>query len=150
MIEGSIDWGNGCIYLEASAGAPVLAALRVEGEELAGEDARQRRLLVGTVVHAGRGLAAANMNRARCGQVETKRIKDKIEHYSLLYRCSTTTHFKKWWNCLTVQCDHLNPLEVWRRSLMMKPSSQRHLRAPGPPRYDGGGEPSCTAPRLKQ
>ena len=82
MIEGSIDWGNGCIYLEASAGAPVLAALRVEGEELAGEDARQRRLLVGTVVHAGRSLAAANMNRARCGQVETKRIKDKIEHYS--------------------------------------------------------------------
>ena len=69
-------------YLEASAGAPVLAALRVEGEELAGEDARQRRLLVGTVVHAGRSLAAANMNQARCGQVETKRIEDKIEHYS--------------------------------------------------------------------
>ena len=62
------------MYLEASAGAPVLAALRVEGEELAGEDARQRRLLVGTVVHAGRSLAAANRNRARCGQVETTRI----------------------------------------------------------------------------
>ena len=44
------------------------------------------------------------------------------------------THFKKWWNCLTVQWDHLKPLDVCRRSLMMKPSSQRHLRAPGPPR----------------
>ena len=60
-----------------------------------------------------------------------------------------STHFKKWWNCLTVQWDHLKPLEVCRRSLMMKPSSHRHLRAPGPPRYDGGGEPSCTAPSLQ-
>ena len=46
--------------LEAGAGAAVLATLRVEGEELAGEHAGQRRLLVGTVVHAGRSLAAVN------------------------------------------------------------------------------------------
>ena len=46
--------------LEAGAGAAVLATLRVEGEQLAGEHARQRRLLVGTVVHAGRSLAAVN------------------------------------------------------------------------------------------
>ena len=44
------------------------------------------------------------------------------------------THFRKWWNCLTVQCDHLKPLDVCLRSDMMKPSSHRHLRAPGPPR----------------
>ena len=50
--------GTDSLVLEAGAGAAVLAALRVEGEELAGEDARQRRLLVGTVVHAGRSLAA--------------------------------------------------------------------------------------------
>ena len=45
-----------------------------------------------------------------------------------------------------VQCDHRKPLEVCRKSLIMNPSSQRHLRAPGPPKQDGGGEPSCTAP----
>jgi len=35
---------------------------------------------------------------------------------------------------------------VCRRSLIMNPSSQLHLTAPGPPRYEGGGDPSCTAP----
>ena len=53
------ELGADSLVLEAGAGAAVLATLRVEGEQLAGEHARQRRLLVGTVVHAGRSLAAA-------------------------------------------------------------------------------------------
>ena len=48
-----------------------------------------------------------------------------------------------------VQCDHLNPLEVCLKSLIMNPSSHRHFLAPGPPRYEGGGEPSWTAPSLE-
>ena len=46
------------VVLEAGGGPAVLAALSVKGEQLAREDPRQRRLLVGTVVHAGGSLAA--------------------------------------------------------------------------------------------
>lgn len=59
------------------------------------------------------------------------------------------TYLRKWWNCFMVQCDHLNPLEVCLKSLIMNPSSHRHFLAPGPPRYEGGGEPSWTAPSLE-
>lgn len=57
-------------------------------------------------------------------------------------------YFKKWWKLWTLHGDHLKPRSVCRRSDMIYPSSQRHFSAPGPPRYEGGGDPSWTAPNL--
>ena len=37
----------------------------------------------------------------------------------LLVTLITVTHLRKWWNWSTVQMDHLKPLLVCRRSLMM-------------------------------
>ena len=45
-------------YLEAGAGASVLPALGVKGEQLAGENPGQRLLFMGRVVHTRRRLSA--------------------------------------------------------------------------------------------
>jgi hypothetical protein len=58
------------------------------------------------------------------------------------------TYFKKCLNCSTEHEDHLNPRSVCLKSLMMNPSSHGHRVAPGPPKYEGGGLPSWTHPRL--
>ena len=49
-------------YLEAGAGATVLPALGVQGEQLAWEDPGQRLLLVGRVVHTRGRLPAEKRN----------------------------------------------------------------------------------------
>ena len=50
------------VVLEAGTGAAVLAALRVQREQLAGKHPRQALLLVRRVVHAGDGLTAEQIN----------------------------------------------------------------------------------------
>ena len=50
------------VVFEARGGAAILAALRVQAEQLAGQNARQTLLLVGRVVHAGGRLPAENGN----------------------------------------------------------------------------------------
>ena len=53
-------------YLEAGAGASVLPALGVQGEQLAGEDPGQRLLLMGRVVHTRGRLPAEKSNVSSC------------------------------------------------------------------------------------
>lgn len=60
------------------------------------------------------------------------------------------SYLRKWWNDDTLHGDHLKPFSECLKSLIMNPSSQRHFSAPGPPRYVGGGDPSCTAPNLEK
>lgn len=51
--------------------------------------------------------------------------------YYFKIKCS---YLRKCLNCSTLQDDQRNPLSVCLRSLIIKPSSQGHLVAPGPPK----------------
>lgn len=109
--------------------------------------ATQSFVFVGCVMQAARRIATVWMERER------EHLMALLKHEPLSRRKEEEirvdyNYFKKWWKLCTLHGDHLKPRSVCRKSDMMYPSSQRHFSAPGPPRYDGGGDPSCTAPNL--
>jgi len=63
-------------------------------------------------------------------KIETAGFSDWISPPLLL----CLSYLRKWWNEATVHGDHLKPFSVWRKSLIIYPSSHRHFSAPGPPR----------------
>ena len=69
------------VYLEACAGATVLPALGVEGEQLAGQDPGQGLLLVGRVVHASSRLSTTSKKKILCYYRDQKLVLGSLSYY---------------------------------------------------------------------